>query len=128
MYSSDCVAGGIRMRIALGRSMPPSSSHSSMLSRLCESEPCCETTDSNSATSISGERQTFLRAFDQQRLPSMLLISPLWASRRNGCASGQRGSVLVEKRWWNTTARASSSGRDRSGNNWRRWLGRTMPL
>lgn len=35
----------------------------------------------------------------QRRLPSMVLISPLCASSRNGCANGQRGSVLVEKRW-----------------------------
>jgi hypothetical protein len=30
------------------------------------------------------------------RLPHSVLISPLCASSRNGCASGQLGSVLVE--------------------------------
>src|SRR5690606_1379363 len=32
----------------------------------------------------------------QLRLPRMVLISPLWASMRNGCASHQVGKVLVE--------------------------------
>ena len=34
--------------------------------------------------------------FSQFRLPFSVLISPLWASIRNGCASHQRGKVLVE--------------------------------
>ena len=34
--------------------------------------------------------------FIQLTLPRMVLISPLWASVRNGCASFQAGMVLVE--------------------------------
>ena len=74
-----------------------------------------EMTGLNSAMSKRGVFHTLLRACAQRRLPSMVLISPLCASRRNGCASGQRGSVLVEKRWWKTTALAARSLRCRSG-------------
>ena len=49
---------------------------------------------SNSRRSRFGVRQACARACAQARLPAMVLISPLWASRRNGCASGQRGVVL----------------------------------
>ena len=38
------------------------------------------------------------RARIQLRLPITVLISPLWAMKRNGWASGQLGNVLVEKR------------------------------
>src|SRR5690606_13387707 len=34
--------------------------------------------------------------FSQLRLPFSVLISPLWASIRNGCASHHCGKVLVE--------------------------------
>ena len=34
--------------------------------------------------------------FIQFRLPFSVLISPLWASMRNGCASHHCGNVLVE--------------------------------
>ena len=37
-----------------------------------------------------------LVAFIQLMLPFSVLISPLWASMRNGCASRQVGKVLVE--------------------------------
>ena len=36
------------------------------------------------------------RARIQLRLPLTVLISPLWASMRSGCASGHDGKVLVE--------------------------------
>jgi hypothetical protein len=36
------------------------------------------------------------RAWAQLRLPVMVLISPLWARKRNGWASGHLGRVLVE--------------------------------
>jgi hypothetical protein len=38
------------------------------------------------------------RARMRLRLPLMVLISPLCAITRNGCASGQLGKVLVENR------------------------------
>ncbi len=36
------------------------------------------------------------RARIQFRLPCTVLISPLWAIIRNGCARGQDGKVFVE--------------------------------
>ena len=39
------------------------------------------------------------RAYIQLTLPRTVLISPLWARNRYGCASFQDGKVLVEKRW-----------------------------
>ena len=38
------------------------------------------------------------RARIQLRLPCTVLISPLWATKRYGWASGHDGNVLVEKR------------------------------
>ena len=38
------------------------------------------------------------RACMRLRLPRTVLISPLWATKRNGWASGQDGNVLVENR------------------------------
>ncbi len=52
----------------------------------------------------ASEESTLSRAFIHERLPRMVLISPLWQSRRNGCASAHVGKVLVEKREW-TSAR-----------------------
>jgi len=46
----------------------------------------------------AGEDRTLSRASIQPRLPRMVLISPLCAKRRNGCASPHVGKVLVLKR------------------------------
>ena len=40
----------------------------------------------------------------QFRLPCTVLISPLWAMKRNGCARGQEGNVLVENRLCTTAS------------------------
>ena len=42
------------------------------------------------------------RARIQARFPSMVLISPLWASSRNGWVMAHEGRVFVLKRWWKT--------------------------
>ena len=47
---------------------------------------------------MSGVRISASRARIQLRLPCSVLISPLWAIMRYGCASGHDGKVLVEKR------------------------------
>ena len=100
MPSMFCQAGGISIRSALGSSTPPVVNNSSMLSRLEESEPSVLTSGANVWRSGSkGDSNLEVRARDQLRLPSIVLISPLCASMRNGCASGQRGKVFVEKRW-----------------------------
>ena len=71
-----------------------------MLSRLDESEPSVLTSGASDCKSGNrGESSFEVRALDQLRFPSIVLISPLCANIRNGCASGHRGKVLVEKRW-----------------------------
>ena len=47
-------------------------------------------------------------------LPSIVLISPLWQSMRNGWARSQVGSVLVEKRWWKMAKDAAKRSSARS--------------
>ena len=70
-----------------------------MLSRLEESEPSVLTSGARPCNPGSkGDSSLEVRARDQLRLPSMVLISPLCANILNGCAKGQRGKVLVEKR------------------------------
>ena len=111
------------------RSMPPACSSSSMLS----SDLRVRAVGGDHRIELArgparGVRQACARACAQARLPAMVLISPLCASRRNGCASGQRGAVLVEKRWWKTTAllaRSARAGRDRAAP---AASGSTMPL
>ena len=86
-----------------------------MLSMLEESEPVRLTSGCRVCRSgKSGELNLAARAIAQLRLPSMVFISPLWARNRNGCASGQRGMVLVEKRWWKTQMAVCRSGSPRS--------------
>ena len=50
----------------------------------------------STASPHSGEVSAGSRARIAFRFPHSVLISPLWASNRNGCARGQLGSVLVE--------------------------------
>ncbi len=55
------------------------------------------------------------RARIQFLLPLTVLISPLWAMVRNGCASGQDGKVLVENREWTMASFVLKRLSDRSG-------------
>ena len=80
--------------------MPPASSTSSMLSRVQESDPLVDTSGRTSSMfGINGVWNLKLRATAQLRLPRIVLISPLWARKRKGCARRHSGQVLVEKRW-----------------------------
>ena len=47
---------------------------------------------------IASELRTLSRACIHPRLPRIVLISPLCANRRKGCARLHVGNVLVEKR------------------------------
>ena len=89
---------GISMALAMGASRPPRTSSSKTLSRVAVSEPPACTTGlmSSRKGSSSGceSRVSWLRI--QLALPETVLISPLWASMRKGCASFQVGKVLVE--------------------------------
>ena len=94
-----CQLGGMIRRMAWYKSMPLVTSSSSMLSIDDESEPVKFTTGAiSSMLGIARERNLLMRATAQLRLPWMVLISPLCASMRNGCAIGHFGKVLVEKR------------------------------
>ena len=68
------------------------------------------------------------RARIQLRLPLTVLISPLWAMNRYGCASGHDGNVLVEKRECTRASSLAKRGSDRSGKNGSSWPVVSMPL
>ena len=53
---------------------------------------------------MRGEDRTLSRASIQPRLPRIVLISPLCARRRNGCARLQVGNVFVLKREWTSAS------------------------
>ena len=57
------------------------------------------------------------RALIQLRLACTVLISPLWAMNRYGCASGHVGKVLVEKRLCTSAMADSIRVSVRSGKN-----------
>ena len=94
-FSHAC--GTIIIAVWMG-SRPERTSSSMALSRLAESLPSRQITSRSrsipapqTGLAIIGWR--IVIAF---RLPQSVLISPLWASRRKGWASGQLGRVLVE--------------------------------
>src|SRR5690625_5309504 len=68
------------------------------------------------------------RARIQFRLPEAVLISPLWAMNRNGCASGQLGKVLVENRECTIAKAEAMRVSERSGKNGSSWLVVSIPL
>ena len=57
-----------------------------------------------------------------------VLISPLWAMTRYGCASAQLGNVFVEKRECTSAIALVIAGSVRSGKKPRTWSGTSMPL
>ena len=99
-----------------------------MLSRLIESEPSVCTMGRTASMSSIGDAMICSRARAQLRLPCTVLISPLWARKRNGCASFHCGHVLVEKRWWKTARLDSKRGSLRSRKKAGRFSGVTRPL
>ena len=68
------------------------------------------------------------RARIQLRLPRAVLISPLWAMKRNGCAKGQLGNVLVENRLCTITSADSMRSSLRSGKKFSSCSVVSMPL
>ena len=54
------------------------------------------------------------RACIQLMFPAIVLISPLWALIRCGCARAQLGKVLVENREWTIASALRSAGSRRS--------------
>src|SRR4051812_50042119 len=68
------------------------------------------------------------RARIQLRLPLTVLISPLWAIIRNGCASGHDGKVFVENRECTIASSVAKRRSDRSRKNGSSRPGGSKPL
>ncbi len=104
--------------------------NSSTLSKTAESQPPSITigTIFLRSSPSSAERHSASRACIQLMLPRSVLISPLWAMKRYGCASGHDGKVLVEKRWCTRASAESTSGSTTSGNMPSIWSAESMPL
>ena len=91
-------ASGIIIVLTIGRLRWPRTSSSKTLSSADESEaPGCTIgfRSSMKRPKVSCSRRASW-LFIQLTLPRMVLISPLWASTRKGCASFHCGKVLVE--------------------------------
>ena len=92
---------GTMMLMAWGSDRPLMTKNSSTLSRLAESLiPGCTMGLRSFVSPSVSLPSTLSLAFIQARLPRMVFISPLCASRRNGWARLHVGKVLVEKREW----------------------------
>src|SRR5690554_7741589 len=91
-------ASGTRMVFTMGALRPERTINSNTASRAALSlDPEGTTGFTSSAISPNADesmRISWLRS--QFRLPFSVLISPLWANVRNGCASHHWGNVLVE--------------------------------
>ena len=93
-----CQASGIIVSLAVGASLPERISVSNTASIDAVSDAPAGITglisSEASPNAMLAMRISWL--FIQLRLPRMVLISPLWASARNGWASHHCGKVLVE--------------------------------
>jgi hypothetical protein len=110
-------ASGIIISTACGRLRPDRCSSSSTSSKLAESDASGAQTGKTRRRSpgIRSVASSASRAAIQFRLPRMVLISPLCAMYRYGCASGQDGKVLVEKRECSRTRAETTRSSVRSG-------------
>ncbi len=109
-------ASGISIIIACRGSRPESTSASSALSSDAESLNPSWMMGFSASMSYphTSEPSSGSRARIQFRLPCSVLISPLWASIRNGWARIQFGNVFVLYRWWKTASAVSNLGSLRS--------------
>ena len=89
---------GTSMVFAIGADRPARTSTSNTASSAAESLDPDRTIGLMSSASSPkvDEAMRISCDFIQFRLPFSVLISPLWASMRNGCASHHCGKVLVE--------------------------------
>jgi hypothetical protein len=100
-----CHASGIIIMTAWGSERPLRTSSSTALSKLPESLVAGSQIGKSFVTSSkSGDANIAWRATIQFRLPRSVLISPLCAMKRYGCARSHDGNVLVEKRWWTSAS------------------------
>ena len=90
---------GTSIAMACGRLIPEATKNSNTLSSEALSlMPGWMIGRISLISGILGEESTLSRASIHPRLPRIVLISPLCASRRKGCARLQVGKVLVLKR------------------------------
>ena len=105
-------ACGISISIACAGSRPVATSSSNTLSSDAESD--CPSLISGStffkSSPNSGDSRHGSRIRNALRLPRSVLISPLCARCRNGCASAHVGTVLVEYRWWTSANGDTNAG------------------
>ena len=87
---------GTMTAMACGSESPLMTRNSKTLSSEAESlMPGCTMGESSLISPSASHASTDSRACIQPRLPRMVLISPLCASRRKGCARLQVGKVFV---------------------------------
>ena len=112
-------ASGIIISTACGSDRPPRCSSSSTSSNDAESlAPGVQIGSSRDRSpGITSLVSWLSRAAIQLRLPFTVLISPLCAISRYGCASGQDGNVLVENRECTSASSVTNRRSDRSGKN-----------
>ncbi|MNC88943.1 hypothetical protein D3C83_48210 [compost metagenome] len=98
IFSSRETASGTSSVLAIGPARPARTRSSNALSSAAESEPPGWITGFTSSPYSPKLPETILISwlFIQLMLPEMVLISPLCASMRNGCARRHCGNVLVE--------------------------------
>ena len=105
------------MSLAVGASRPDRQIASNTASSAAVSDAPAGITGLMSSEFSPNARLAILISCDniQFLLPRIVLISPLWARQRNGCASHHCGKVLVEYRWWKIATRLSNRLSCRSG-------------
>ena len=120
---------GTSIAMACGRLSPDITKNSSTLSSEAESLMPGWMIGRMSLTLPNvGVDSTLSLASIQARLPRMVLISPLCASRRNGCAKLQVGNVLVLKRECTNASPLVKYGCVRSLKYSRTWVDESIPL
>ena len=117
MAGSLTQASGTSIIMMWGRLRPEATKKSATLSSAAESLPPRRMMGRKSSmfcphTSLD---KSHSRASIQVRLPRSVLISPLCASKRKGCASCHDGKVLVLKRECTSASLDSALGLARSG-------------
>ena len=106
------------MSNACGKERPPRCSNSNTSSKLAESlMPGVQMGNARSRPGIRLLCNIASRVRIQFLLPCTVLISPLCAIKRYGCASGHEGKVFVEKRLCTSANDDSMRSSHRSGKN-----------
>ncbi len=125
-------ASGIIISTEWGRDRPPRCNSSRTSSKEAESEASGVQTGKTRSRSVfspnSSEASWDSRARIQLRLPLTVLISPLCAMKRYGCASGHDGKVFVENRECTSAMAEPKRRSDRSGKKGSSWPVVSMPL